>query len=251
MTAEETEIRIADGLLASGLSVGGAALVHASLSSFGWVPGGPETVIRGLLRALGSGGTLLLPALSHGYVTSDQPLFDVSGTPSCVGAISELLRLRDGTTRSIHPTHSVCGVGHEVARYLGDHQRDDTPCGPHSPYRRLRDLGGQVMFLGCGLRPNTSIHGVEEIAEAPYLFGETVDYQVVLPDGTRREVRCRRHAFKGWGQRYDRVEPLMPPGRIRTGRVLEATARILDCRAMWDVALEAMARDPYHFVEKR
>jgi aminoglycoside 3-N-acetyltransferase len=251
LTAAQAEERIADELLAAGLSAGGAVLVHASLSAFGGVPEGPETVIKGLLRALGAGGTLLMPALSYRYVDSNQPVFDVSRTPSCVGAIPEFFRLRLGTRRSVHPTHSVCGVGSEVDRYLGDHQKDDTPCGPHSPYRRLRELGGQVAFLGCGLRPNTSMHGVEEIAEPPYLFGGFVDYTAILPDGRHLDLRCRRHGFPGWSQRYDRVGPLMPDGKIRQAQVLEATVHVLDCSAMWAVALEAMAGDLYCFVEKR
>ena len=251
MTAAEAEVRIADGLLEVGLSPGGAVLVHVSLSAFGHVPDGPETVIRGLLRALGTDGTLLMPALSHRDVTRDQPLFNILRTPSCVGAIPEYFRLRPGTSRSVHPTHSVCSAGNEVGQYLDDHQKDDTPCGPNSPYRRLRDLGGQVAFLGCGLGPNTSMHGVEEIAEAPYLFSGMVDYEIVMPDGTRGRIQNRRHAFRGWSQRYYRVGPLMPDGKIQEGRVLEATVHVLDCRTMWDVALEAMEGDPYCFVERR
>jgi aminoglycoside 3-N-acetyltransferase len=251
LTAAEAEERIADALLVAGLSAGGTVLAHASLSAFGHVPDGPETVIRGLLRALGTGGTLLMPALSHRDVTRDQPIFDVLRTPSCVGAIPECFRLRAGTCRSTHPTHSVCGAGDGVGRYLDDHQKDDTPCGPNSPYRRLRDLEGQVAFLGCGLSPNTSMHGVEEIAEAPYLFSGMVDYEIVMPDGTRDRVQNWRHAFRGWGQRYARIGPLMPDGKIREGRVLEASVHILDCRTMWDVALEAMAQEPHFFVERR
>ncbi len=225
--------------------------MHASLSSLGRVPGGAETVVRGLLQALGPEGTLLLPALSYNHVDMDSPVFDLTRTASNVGAIPEYFRTRPGTVRSVHPTHSVCGLGNDVSRFLGDHHKDTTPCGGHSPFRRLRDLGGQVLFLGCGPRPNTSMHGVEEVAQAPYLFGETVDYRAVLPDGSAIEARCRRHGFKGWAQRYDRIEPLMSAEHLQTGRVLEATVHVLDCRAMWAAALEAMTRDPYHFVEER
>jgi len=77
----------------------------------GHVPGGPETVIRGLLGALGEGGTLLMPALSYNLVRlaapDVYPLFDYKNTPSIVGKITEYFRTRPGTLRSLHPTHNV------------------------------------------------------------------------------------------------------------------------------------------------
>ena len=72
-----------------GVRPGSVLLVHSSLRAMGPVAGGPETVIRGLLQALGPDGTLLMPALSYAHVTSATPLFDLRRTPSNVGAIPE------------------------------------------------------------------------------------------------------------------------------------------------------------------
>ena len=251
MTEKEAVSQIGEDLLASGLRRGGDVLVHSSLSSMGHVPGGAETVVRGLLEALGPEGTLLMPALSYKHVNMEHPVFDVLGTPSNVGTIPEYFRTRPGTRRSVHPTHSVCGTGPGTGAFLEEHVLDETPCGAHSPYRKLRDSGGQILFLGCGLRPNTSMHGVEELAQAPYLFGATVPSRAVLPDGSEVEGRCRRHHFSGWGQRYDRIEPLLKGGGLRVGNVLEATVYVLDCRPMWERALSALQKDPFFFVEKR
>ena len=251
LTPAETQHRIARDLAACGLRQGGIVLVHSSLSSLGYVPGGPETVIRGLLEALGPEGTLLLPALSYEYVGAHQPVFDVLHTPSNVGAIPEHFRTRPGTLRSICPTHSVCGVGPLAEAILGEHHLDETPCGPHSPFRKLRDLDGQILFLGCGLRPNTSMHGVEELVRPPYLFGEMITYRVILADGSEINLRLRHHNFQGFRQRYERIEPLLEPGKeLRTGRVLAATAYLLEARAMWQKALAALERDKLFFVEK-
>jgi len=65
LNEEKTRIQIANDLKALGLREGGVLLVHASLRSLGKVPGGAETVVRGLLHALGEKGTLLMPALSY------------------------------------------------------------------------------------------------------------------------------------------------------------------------------------------
>lgn len=242
---------IAADLVRLGVRGGGVLLVHASLSSMGWVEGGPETVIRGLVRALGPGGILALPALSFDYVGARNPRYDVRLTPSCVGAIPEHLRLRPGTRRSAHPTHSVCAVGPVAEALLGEHHRDQTPCGPRSPFRRVRDLGGQILFLGCGLRPNTSMHGVEEVVEAPHLFGETITYRITLEDGATLDAAYPRHAFRGWLQRYDRLGGLLEKGsELRIGSVLQATAHLVEARALWERAEAVMRRDPYYFVER-
>ena len=250
MTESEAQKRIAEDLLASGLRRG-VVLVHSSLRSMGYVPGGGETVIRGLSDALGPDGTLLMPALSYEYVDAARPLFDVLRTPSNIGMIPEIFRTRPGTMRSIHPTHSVCGIGAQAERFLENHHLDETPCGAHSPYRILRDYEGQILFIGCGLKPNTSMHGVEELVEPPYLFGPTITYRVNLPGGNELQLKCRRHDFAGWAQRYDRIGPLLKDDGLKIGTVLAATIHLLECRPMWERAQAALQRDPFFFVEAR
>jgi len=250
MIEEQAIERIEAHLAEAGLRPGGAALVHSSLKSMRYVPGGPETVVQGLLHALGSGGTLLMPALTYLTVNADHPVFDVRGSPSCVGAVPEHFRTRPGTLRSVNPTHSVCGIGPHAEALLGTHHMDETPAGPHSPYAGLRDAGGQVVFLGCGLRPNTSMHGVEELVEPTYLFGGTMTYRVVLADGRETHMTCRCHAFKGWRQRYDRLGALLEGGELRTGRVLNAEVHVVDAQALWQKAEAALRRDPFFFVER-
>lgn len=232
-----------------GVRPGGVLLVHSSLSSLGWVDGGPETVVRGLLEALGPEGTLMLPALSYATVHAGHPHFDREATPSCIGAIAEHFRTRPGSRRSGSPTHSVCASGPLAAELVADHHLDTTPVGPHSPLRKLRDLDGQLLFLGCGMKPNTSMHGVEELVGTPYLFGGEVTYTLRLGDETH-EVTCRRHAFDGWQQRYDRLTGILQADELREGGILQATAQLLQVRAMWDRGAAVLHSDPYAFVER-
>jgi len=251
MTAGQTIKRIAADLLASGLRPGGVAMVHSSLSALGHVPGAGETVIRGLLDALGPRGTLLMPALSYKYVNEKNPVFDCRRTPSNVGAIPEHFRKRRGTVRSVHPTHSACGLGPRAAELLKDHHLDTTPVGPRSPFGRLPDCDGQVVMLGCGLLPNTSIHGIEELVEPEYLFGGTTDFRLVHADGSETIMHCRRHDFAGWVQRYDRIASLLEGGGMRTGNVLAATVHVLQAPIMWQRGLAAIRKDPLFFVDRQ
>lgn len=242
--------QLARDLAGLGVRKGGMLLVHSSLKSLGRLPDGPGTAVEGLLEALGSAGTLLMPALSYESVRAENPVFDVLATPSCVGALPEFFRKRPGTMRSVHPTHSVCGIGPGARRMLSGHSRDLTPCGAHSPYFKLTEEGGQILFLGCGLKPNTSMHAVEELVEPPYLYNGWVDYRIKLADGSETVMRVRRHGFRGWLQRYDRIETVMAGEGLSAGKVLSADCFLLEAPAFWRKAHQAMKEAPFFFVDR-
>jgi aminoglycoside 3-N-acetyltransferase len=242
-------------LLALGLIPGGVVLVHSSLRSLArppatHVPGGADAVIQGLLTTLTAGGTLLMPALSYENVTAEHPVFDARQTASCVGLVTETFRRRQGVLRSVHPTHSVCGLGPKAAALLNGHEEDRTPCGKHSPFRKLGDLGGQILMLGCGLQANTSVHAIEETIQPDYLFGPDQTYRVTNAQGETCSATYRTHGFAGWLQRYDRISSLLEPPEIRTGTVLGATAHLIDAAAMWRAVLGALQRDRHFLVDR-
>jgi aminoglycoside 3-N-acetyltransferase len=241
--------RMARDLAGLGVKRAGALFVHSSLKSLGRLPDAPETAVEGLLEALGSDGTLLMPALTYETVNAENPVFDVLNTPSCIGALPEFFRKRTGTIRSVHPTHSACGIGPRSGDLLGGHLRDASPCGKNSPFFKLKEEAGQILFLGCGLKPNTSMHAVEELVEPPYLYDGWVDYRIRLADGRETAMRVRSHGFKGWRQRYDRIDAVMAGEGISAGKVLSADCFLLEAPAFWRKAHQAMIRDPLFFVD--
>ena len=248
--AKAAAVQLATDLRDLGVIEGGVLLVHSSLSALGFVPGGPGTVIRGLLAALGPEGTLLLPALSYERVTEKHPFFDIRRTPSNVGAIPEHFRKRPGTARSMHPTHSVCAVGPRTLELLGDHGQDTTPCGPNSPFHKLPQVDGQLLMLGCGLQPNTSMHAIEETVVPPYLFGPPLTYVLTNGDGQTVERTYTTHGFDGWDQRYERVAEVLEPPALVTGPVLAGTAHLIRARDLWAAVEAELARDPLRFVSR-
>lgn len=129
-------------------------------------------MIDAFLDVVGEKGALCFPTLSYLFTTEANPIFDIRITPTNLGVIPETFRRRSGVQRSLHPTHSVAAIGAQAALVTQDHYKDTTPVGANSPFRWVRDLCGQVVFLGCGCRCNTSIHGVEEMVDPipPYLF---------------------------------------------------------------------------------
>jgi aminoglycoside 3-N-acetyltransferase len=245
-----SKLDLVNGWRDLGVRPGGVLLVHASLRSLGPLDGGAETVVQSLLESLGPQGTLLMPALSYTTVGPQYPIFNVSTTPSCVGALSEYFRTRPGTIRSVHPTHSVSGAGRLAEDLLDEHIRSTTPCGPYSPFARLPEVDGQILFIGCGLNPNTSMHAVEERVEPVYLYGDNVEYQVILVDGSQQRMVVRNHNFEGWDQQYERLEQHLPAPYLRQGSVLWASCHLVVASAMWAAALSALRKDPLCFVKR-
>jgi aminoglycoside 3-N-acetyltransferase len=239
-------------LLSLGVRPGGLLLVHSSFRSLqrGGEAGGPEIVIQGLLETLGPDGTLLMPALTFARVTPENPVFDIRNTPSCVGIIPEAFRIRPGTLRSLHPTHSVCATGPLAAGLIEAHATDTTPCGPHSPFRANAERGGQILFLGCGLESNTTMHAVEEMIVPPYLYDTPFEYQLLLADGSERQKIYTPHNFRGWRQRYDRVAEILRPPAMSHATVAGARSILLDSSALWDTTLAELWKDPLCFVDR-
>ena len=191
-----------------------------------------------------------MPALSYTYVGPEQPVFDLRRTPSNVGVIPETFRTMPGVLRSLHPTHSVCASGPLAGELAAGHELDVTPVGPHSPFRKLAEAGGSILFLGCGLRPNTSMHGVEELVKPPYLFGGVCRLTVVAGDGSSRTAAYRMHGFGGWVQRYDRCMDLDGAAWIVTGRVLRAVFHLMPAAELRRRAERKLREDPLFFVDR-
>jgi aminoglycoside 3-N-acetyltransferase len=232
-------------LRAIGLRRGDVVLVHSSYRSLGIDH--PETLIHALVEAIDDTGTLLLPALS--YRQNPPTVHNTMTTASCVGFLAEYFRTRAGTQRSLHPTHSVCGMGARLGELLGEHDSDTTPCGSHSPFHKLLHCGGKILMLGCGLRPNTTMHAIEEYAQPPYLFGAPLAYTLTDAAGITFEKTYTPHNFAGFVQRYDRVAALLDDRQLVPGRVGAASAYLIDAQALYHQVLAQLKRDSYFFVE--
>lgn len=243
-------------LLTFGLKAGDTVMMHSSFKSLGGIEGGAETVFRVLLEILGEDGTLMLPAFSYATVNYDNPNFDRAATPVCVGYLPEYFRTQvPGVIRSLHATHSCTAKGRLAQLLCADHELDLTPVGAHSPLAKLPGLDGKILILGSPASSNTIMHGVEEAANAPYLFDHDHPIPYILKDGDR-EIRqsALRHFFHretyGYAQRYQRVIPLLDEADRNQGKVLDADCYLLSARAVWNKGVEMLQKDPYYFVDR-
>ena len=126
--------------------------------------------------------------------------------------------------------------------------RDFTPVGPNSPLREAPRRNGKVVMLGCGLVPNTSIHGIEEMVVPPYLYGENYDYELLTQDGTRIRKAYLAHGDHYARSRFERIADLLTDTDYQTGKVLEADCTVIHAKAMWEAGLKALRKDKLYFV---
>ena len=168
-----------------GIAADTVLLVHSSLSSLGWVCGGPVAVILALERILGSKGTLVMPSHTGDVsepsywknppvpeswwetIRESMPAYDSAFTPTRgMGAIAESFRGRQGVIRSSHPSESLAARGPKAAAVVDNHSLD-FPTGEQSPLARMYDLDGEVLLLGVDFLNATSLHLAEYRANYP------------------------------------------------------------------------------------
>jgi len=240
-----TRAKLVSDLRILGVRPGALLLVHSSLSALGYVPGGPRTVIRALIETVGPEGTLVFPTHSWEEMESGCRTFDVRRTKVCVGAIPECFRSWPGVVRSLHPTHSVAAIGPLANWLTAGHESSGTPCGPGSPYLKILDRDGQILFLGTTLASNTAFHTIEALAGVSYLMSGTGDqFAVIAEDGKSREITFHRHQA-GIPRRFAELDGwLIERGIVCTGRVGSADSLLLQGSAFRDALTEAVRLDP-------
>lgn len=144
--------------------------VHSSLSSCGFIAGGPATVVSALRSKC---GTLVIPTHSYCYAEKSEAVgvvFDPSATHSVVGAISDWFWQQPHVVRSHHPTHSLAAIGPAAKAICNEHECADSPCGAGTPYQRLIEQQAAVLMFGCTMNTYTLFHTSEALAGCPYLY---------------------------------------------------------------------------------
>ena len=130
-------------------------LVHSSYKSLGGVEGGAEAVIDALMAWVGSNGTVLLPNFNFQSWTESH-YFDVRETPSHMGIIGELGRLRPEALRTPHPIYSFAALGKRKEAFAAC---DDMEAyGPNSVFGLFQKLNGLNVSIGLHWNSTFSMH---------------------------------------------------------------------------------------------
>lgn len=151
-------------------------IAHASLSAFGDVKGGAETIVGALLAAFPQ---VIMPTFTYKTMITpevgppDNGIIYGTGNEAnkmaeffrpdmpadkLMGRIPETLRQHPQAKRSIHPIYSFSGVNAEKALQA------QTLADPFGPIRVLWEEQGWVLLMGVDHTTNTSIHFGEQLA---------------------------------------------------------------------------------------
>ncbi len=173
-----TKADIVAALRNAGVKEGDFLLVHSSLSAFGYISGGGNTVIEALKEAVGNSGTFLLPSFNYAFVNIGGPC----GTPIYrpydpkdldaiwTGTLPKiLLKNFPDAVRSAHITHSWCGCGKDAAAACASALPCDPPAGKSSPLDYALKAGGKIIHFGNKIGSTTFLHYVETCLDLPGL----------------------------------------------------------------------------------
>jgi len=249
---------VVGGLQELGVKLGDALLVHTSLSSFGHVQGGSQTIIEALIEAVGPSGTLMMPAFSAGRfdpgewrnppvpeewwdrIRYETPLYHPLKSPTVeLSNVNELFRTWPDSRRSAHQHSSFAAWGQYRDELLVIHRLDDR-FGESSPLARFYDLDGSVLFLGPGYDANTCFHLAEYRRINPPLRKFKA---VVFKEGQRQlveytDVETDSNLFAEIGKEFEQ-ECL-----VRKTSIGRADCRLFSVRDAVDFATKWLDHNP-------
>lgn len=249
MHTKETLLRDIGGM---GINPQGTLLIHSSMKAIGPVEGGADAVLDAW-SAYMKEGLLIFPTHTWRQIGKETLTFDSRALPSCVGILPELFRRRPGVVRSLHPTHSVAVLGKGAAEFTAGEENRTTPCPRDGCWGKLLDRDAEILFLGCTLRSNTFLHGVEEWEGIPDRLAPNIQpITVIGPQGEEYHVDMHRHnclACDDVSENYIKMEPVFAKcGAIRYGRFGDAKCVVGSARKMWEATVRLLKKEPNLFV---
>lgn len=243
--------RLKKDFIEIGIKKGMVLVMHSSFKALDSKELSPKDVYRALQEILTNEGTLLIPTLSYKTATKENPFFDYYETPSCVGIISETFRFEKDTFRSLNPIHSICAWGKHAKYFTSDHELDSITLHMHSPFYKMLPYKPKILMMGCGLKPNTFMHLVENLNEIDYRRTVYyVEYTITNQFGVIKKKMIELPDMKDYIQRYDRVEQILSTPYLTRGMILHAQSYLLDAEELFHKASSVMKINPHYFVDK-
>lgn len=240
-----------------GLEKGMTVIVHSSLSSLGWVCGGPVAVVQALIDAVGEEGTIVMPTQTNDnsdpsgwqmppvpedwwpIIRAEMPAYEPEITPSRgMGKIVETFRTFPGVKRSYHPTYSFAAWG-KHADYILSEQPLEEGLGHRSPLAKIYELNGHVLLLGVGHDSNTSLH----LSEHAVPDREKVQKGTAFIENNERvwktyeEILYDSDVFEALGKEFEEKFP------IKSSKVGLATSKLMKQRNLVDFGCEWLQKN--------
>ncbi len=221
-------------------------LIHSSMKAIGQVENGGDTVIDAFIEYL-SQGLLIFPTHTWKQINEEYSVFNPLTEPSCVGLLTNLFFKRPNVYRSLHPTHSVAAIGRDALNYVSGEENWDTPCPRYGCWGKLYDRNAKILFLGCSLKRNTILHGVEEWNNIPNrMKDEHQMLKIITPDRIiERPMRRHYNAAGDISENYGKIkDALLYTGLAHEGKIGDADSVLCDAKGMVDLVTSFLHHNP-------
>lgn len=229
-----------------GIQKGDHILVHSSLSRIGHLKDGPKTLVDALLNTVGDEGTVLMPTSPNNvyqlnYIRNT-PFFDVLNSPSKTGAITEYFRKLPNAARSAHPTEPVSAIGSKATYFTKDHFNQLTPYNENSPFYRVSEQGGKILYIGVTLSmAGTNLHTLEDAVDFkfPVYYDEVFEIDVIDAGGEKHKVKTKVHNPEYSKKRKcdDLIPMFEKEGVLQKCKVGEADTLLVDAKGFLAVMI--------------
>lgn len=243
-----THARLVGDLQKAGLTSGDTVLVHSAMSKIGYLENGPGTLIEALLEVIGQNGNLLMPTSPNASFqieyAKQNPVFDVLNSPSKLGSITEYFRKLPGVIRSAHPTEPVAALGPDAQWLTEGHFNEPTPYTKDSPFARIYNKNGKILYLGVSLdNAGTNLHTLEDAVDFKYpvYADEWFEFTIVDVQGKSHQTKTRVHNPEfSKKRRCNELLPLFEAHAVaQKVKIGEADAWLFDGKKMFELMLSA------------
>jgi aminoglycoside 3-N-acetyltransferase len=241
-----------------GIERGDALMVHSGFDTTNGFTGSPNDFIDVLLEVLGPEGHLLMvsmPYMSSTYdYLSQGKIFDVRKTVSHMGVVSETFRRRGDVLRSQHPTHPILAKGPKAAWLVEQHENCLYPCGKGTPFEKLLQLGGKVLFFDASFFTLTFFHYLEERIkhriDFPLFFPQPFEVPFIDREGSRRVMRTYVYTLEANRRRRPQIskDELDKRGLIKYGRIGKSFLQLVRTEDLVGVIDDMAARGVFFYV---
>ena len=181
-----------------GLEEGMEIEVHSSLSSFGYVEGGAETVIEALMECVTEQGSIFMPSLCFGpelelteedknmKITTKIKILSEDEPRTAMGIIADTFRLQDDV---------ITGTGMIRTSGWGLHADEAAKDGLNYVIRN----GGKALLLGVDIYKLTAMHYMEDVMpkEINDMFAPTEEAGNKYPE-EEWLIECGEPPVKPW-----------------------------------------------------
>ena len=250
--------KLKSGLRKVGIVESDTLMVHVNFNPENGFRGTPLDLVKALAESVGEKGNLLMVSIpfrgaAYDYLAQGKG-FNVKKTLSMMGLVTEMFRRREGTFRSLHPTHPVLARGKDARWLVADHDRCLYPCGRGSPFEKFHQLKGKILFFDVGFGAITFFHYVEDLLKEriPFPVYDERLFSVPVVDADGQSHLVQSYAFsKNVRRMAEKLEAEMErQGKIRRGRVGNSRFRLVtveDVVACFTAMVEA-GNLPYELV---